>query len=40
MIISTAAFSSLIGIALVLTIAAPVILLALLLRDLKSGELW
>ena len=40
MIISATAFSWLIGVALVLTIAAPIILLGLLLRDWKKGELW
>jgi len=40
MIISITAFSWLIGIALVLTVAAPLILLGLLLRDRKKGELW
>ncbi|HWM27593.1 MAG TPA: hypothetical protein VNQ14_03970 [Woeseiaceae bacterium] len=40
MIISTTAFAWLIGIALVLTIATPIILLALLLRDWRKEELW
>jgi hypothetical protein len=40
MIISTMAFSWLVGIALALTIAAPFILLGLLLADWKKGRLW
>lgn len=40
MIISTTAFTWLIGLALVLTIAAPVILLSLLVADWKKGRLW
>lgn len=40
MIISMTAFSWLIGAALVLTIAAPLVLLGLLLVDLKKGQLW
>jgi hypothetical protein len=38
--ISATAFSWLIGIALVLTIAAPIILTALLVRDFRTGRLW
>jgi hypothetical protein len=40
MIISTTAFTWLVGIALVLTIAAPIILLTLLVRDSRKGQLW
>jgi hypothetical protein len=40
MTISVTAFSWLIAIALVLTIAAPIILLGLLARDRKKGQLW
>src|SRR5690606_31450029 len=40
MIISTTAFTWLVGIALVLTMAAPIILLTLLVRDSKKGQLW
>jgi hypothetical protein len=40
MIISTTAFTWLVGIALVLTIAAPIILLTLLVRDARKGQLW
>lgn len=40
MIISTTAFGWLVGIALVLTIAAPIILFALLVRDWRKGQLW
>jgi hypothetical protein len=40
MIISTTAFAWLVGVALVLTIAAPIILLGLLIADWKKGRLW
>ena len=40
MIISATAFSWLVGIALVLTVAAPIILLTLLVRDWRKGQLW
>lgn len=40
MTISVTAFTWLVGIALVLTIAAPIILVALLLRDSRKGQLW
>jgi hypothetical protein len=40
MIISTTAFGWLIGVALVLTIVAPVVLLVLLIGDWKRGQLW
>lgn len=40
MTLSAAAFSWLIGIALALTVLAPILLLLLLLRDHRKGELW
>lgn len=40
MIISPGAFELLVTIALVITIAAPVFLLGLLIRDWKKGQLW
>jgi hypothetical protein len=40
MIIPATVFAWLIGVALVLTVVAPIILLGLLLRDWKKGELW
>jgi hypothetical protein len=40
MIISATAFTWLVGIALVLTITAPVILLGLLVRDWRKEQLW
>jgi hypothetical protein len=40
MIISITAFSWLIGIALILTVTTPIILLGLLVRDWRKGELW
>lgn len=40
MMISTIAFSWLVGIALVIAAAAPFLLIALLLRDVRKGDLW
>jgi hypothetical protein len=40
MIMSTTAFAWLVGAALVLTIAAPIVLLGLLITDWKKGRLW
>lgn len=40
MIISTGAFTTLVTIALVITIGAPILLLGLLVRDWKKGQLW
>jgi hypothetical protein len=40
LIISTGAFSALVIVALVITIVAPILLLALLVRDWKKGQLW
>lgn len=40
MIISSTALSILVSTALVVTIAAPFILLALFIRDRKKGQLW
>ena len=40
MIISAATLSFLISVALVVTIAAPLILLALFFRDWNKGDLW
>jgi hypothetical protein len=40
MILSSTAFTIVIGIALCLTALAPLLLLALLLRDWKKGDLW
>ena len=40
MIISTGAFTTLVIIALVITIAAPILLLGLLVRDWTKGQLW
>lgn len=40
MTISTGAFAVLVSIALILTIAAPILLLGLLIRDRMKGQLW
>ncbi|HZD53397.1 MAG TPA: hypothetical protein VE175_10130 [Woeseiaceae bacterium] len=40
MIISTAALTALVGIALTITIAAPLLLLWLLIRDWTKRQLW
>lgn len=40
MILSVTAFTWLVGIALSVTIAAPLLLLGLLIRDWKRGDLW
>lgn len=40
MIISASMFSILVYVALGITIAAPVILLALFLLDIKRGQIW
>lgn len=40
MILSSAAFTMLVGFALCLTTAAPLLLLGLLVRDWKKGDLW
>jgi len=40
MLINEAVFELLIGLALVITCAAPVILIGLLIADWKRGELW
>lgn len=40
MTISPDAFAMLISIALAITIAAPILLLGLLIRDWKKGQLW
>ena len=38
--ISSDAFATLVSVALVITIAAPILLLGLLIRDWKKGQLW
>lgn len=40
MILSSTAFTVLIGAALFLTTLAPLLLIALLIRDWKKGDLW
>lgn len=40
MIISTGAFATLVSVALAITIAAPILLLGLLVRDWIRGQLW
>ncbi|HLT92793.1 MAG TPA: hypothetical protein VKZ85_17795 [Woeseiaceae bacterium] len=40
MIISASGLAVLVSVALAVTVAAPLLLLALLVRDLKRGELW
>jgi hypothetical protein len=40
MILSSTAFTVVIGVALCLTALAPLLLLALLFRDWKKGDLW
>lgn len=40
MILSVTTFTWLVGIALGVTIAAPILLLGLLIRDWKRGDLW
>ena len=40
MILSAGAFSALVSIALIVTIAAPVLLFGLLIRDWTKGQLW
>lgn len=40
MILSSTAFTVLIGAALCLTTLAPLLLIALLIRDWKKGDLW
>lgn len=40
MIISAGAFATLVSIALVITAAAPILLLVLVARDWKKGQLW
>ena len=40
MIISSTAFGILVSTALLLTVAAPILLIVLLIRDWKEGRLW
>lgn len=40
MIISSGAFAVLVTVALAITIAAPIVLLLMLIRDWKKGQLW
>lgn len=40
MIIPSAVFAWLVGIALTITVAAPILLLVLLAKDWKNGALW
>lgn len=40
MTVSASALAVLVGIALAITVIAPVLLLALFIRDCKQGDLW
>ncbi len=40
MILSSGAFATLVTVALAITVAAPILLLLLLIRDWKKGQMW
>lgn len=40
MILSSGAFATLVTVALAITVAAPIVLLLLLIRDWKKGQMW